>query len=47
MDEFSDLLKALFKNEKGESYALDSGVGKEIFNIYNKSEASYTTGPVL
>ena len=40
MEEFSALLKALFKNEGGESYTLDPAVAKEIFDIFNKSEVS-------
>ena len=40
INEFSALLKALFRNEKGRPYPLDPALCNEIFNIFNKSGVS-------
>ena len=37
INEFSHLLKALFRNEKGRPYVVDDFMCNEIFMIFNKS----------
>ena len=37
INEFTALIKALFRNEKGKPYPIDSHMITEIFNIFNKS----------
>ena len=37
INEFTALIKALFRNEKGKPYPIDSHLITEIFNIFNKS----------
>ena len=37
INEFTALIKALFRNEKGKPYQVDSHLITEIFNIFNKS----------
>ena len=40
INEFSNLLKALFRNEKGRPYPVDDYMCNEIFMIFNKSGVS-------
>lgn len=40
INEFSALLKALFRNEKGRPYPMDAVLCTDIFNIFNKSGVS-------
>ena len=37
INEFTALIKALFRNEKGKPYPIDTHMITEIFNIFNKS----------
>ena len=37
MNEFSALIKALFRNEKGKPYPIDSYMCNELFMIFNQS----------
>ena len=37
INEFTALLRALFRNEKGRPYPIDDQICTEIFNIFNKS----------
>ena len=37
INEFTALLRALFRNEKGRPYPIDETMCTEIFNIFNKS----------
>ena len=37
INEFTALIKALFRNEKGKPYQIDNFMINEIFNIFNKS----------
>ena len=36
INEFTALIKALFRNEKGRPYPIDTHMITEIFNIFNK-----------
>ena len=40
INEFTALIKALFRNEKGKPYPIDNYMVTEIFNIFNKSGVS-------
>ena len=40
INEFTALVKALFRNEKGKPYPMDNYMVTEIFNIFNKSGVS-------
>ena len=41
INEFTGLIKALFRNEKGKPYPIDNYMITEIFNIFNKSGVSF------
>ena len=40
INEFTALIKALFRNEKGRPYQVDNYMITEIFNIFNKQGVS-------
>ena len=37
INEFADLLKALFRNEKGKPYPIDQSLCNELFMIFNQA----------
>ncbi len=40
INEFTALLKALFRNEKGKPYPIDTYMANELFMIFNQSGVS-------
>ena len=42
INEFADLLKALFRNEKGKPYPIDQSLCNELFMIFNQAGVSST-----
>ncbi len=43
INEFTALLKALFRNEKGKPYPIDAYMCNELFTIFNVSGVSFSS----
>jgi hypothetical protein len=46
INEFTALLKALFRNEKGKPYPIDNYMCNELFMIFNQSGVSTTEASI-